>query len=57
MKLNNIQSETIIPIEESIVDGVYTRIAYAPANCYIIGCEYKQGGTLVNGCITVVYNQ
>lgn len=47
MKLKNIQSETIIPIEESIVDGVYTRIAYAPANCYIIGCEHIKGGTAV----------
>ena len=47
MELKNIQSETIIPIEESIVDGVYTRIAYAPANCYIIGCEHIKGGTAV----------
>ena len=53
MELQNIQSETIIPIEESIVDGVYTRIAYAPANCYIIGCAHKKGGStfLMKGSI------
>lgn len=46
-------SEAIIPIEHSIVDGVYTRIAYAPANCIIVGCEHKQGGTafLMQGSI------
>lgn len=47
MNIENVKSETIIQVEESIVDGVYTRIAYAPANCYILGCEHKQGGTAV----------
>lgn len=40
-------SEVIVPIEDSIVDGVYTRIAYAKAGTIIIGCPHKKGGTAV----------
>lgn len=40
-------SETIIPIEHSVVDGVYTRIAYAKAGCIVVGCTHKKGGTAI----------
>lgn len=40
-------SETIIPIEDSIVDGVYTRIAYANAGSVVVGCTHKKGGTAI----------
>lgn len=41
------QTEAIIPIEHTIKDGVYTRIAYAKAGQLIVGCEHKKGGTAV----------
>lgn len=49
-------SETILPIEDSITDGVYTRIMYTPANCLIVGVEHKKGGTavLLKGTIRVI---
>ena len=49
MNMKNIEniSEIIIPIEHSIVDGLYTRIAYAKAGSVIVGCEHKKGGTAV----------
>lgn len=40
-------SETIVPIEHSIKDGTYTRIAYAKAGTLIVGCEHKKGGTAI----------
>lgn len=53
MKIDNVKSETIIPIEHTVIDGVYTRIAYAPANCLIVGCAHKKGGSafLMKGSI------
>lgn len=46
-------SEIIIPIEHNIVDGLYTRIAYAPPDCLIVGCGHKKGGSafLMKGSI------
>lgn len=48
--------EIILPIEDTLVDGVYTRIMYTPANCLIIGLEHKKGGTavLLKGTIRVI---
>lgn len=40
-------NETIIPVEHSIIDGLYTRIAYAKEGCVIVGCEHNKGGTAV----------
>ena len=55
-EISNNKSEIIIPIEHSIVDGVYTRIAYAKAGTIIVGCPHKQGGTaiLLSGTIQQV---
>ena len=48
--------EVILPIEDSIVDGVYTRIMYAKAGEFIIGCTHKKGGTavLLSGIIRII---
>jgi len=45
--------EAIIPIEHTLVDGVYTRIAYAVSGQIIVGCPHKKGGLaiLLNGKI------
>lgn len=44
---NNDRSEVLIPIEHSLVDGVYTRIAYAKAGTIIAGCPHLKGGTAI----------
>lgn len=36
--------EALIPIEHTVVDGIYTRIAYAVKGQVIIGCPHKKGG-------------
>ena len=45
--------EALIPIEHTVVDGIYTRIAYAVKGQVIIGCPHKKGGLaiLLNGAI------
>lgn len=52
MEITNIEqvsqlpiTEAIIPIEHTLVDGLYTRIAYAKANTLIIGAKHIKGGT------------
>lgn len=40
-------SEYIIPVEDSIVDGLYTRIAYAKAGTIVVGCSHKKGGAAI----------
>lgn len=40
-------NEVLIPIEHSVVDGIYTRIAYAKQGSLIVGCAHKKGGTAV----------
>ncbi len=46
-------SEVLVPIEHSLVDEVYTRIAYAKAGTIIAGCPHVKGGTamLLSGSI------
>lgn len=44
---NNDESEVLVPIEHSLVDGVYTRIAYAKAGTIVAGCPHVKGGTAV----------
>lgn len=39
--------EAIIPIEHTLVDGVYTRIAYAVSGQIIVGCPHKKGGVAI----------
>jgi hypothetical protein len=48
--------ETILPIEDTLVDGIYTRIMYTPANCLVLGVEHKKGGTavLLKGTIRII---
>jgi len=45
--------EAIIPVEHTLVDGTYTRIAYAVKGQVIVGCPHKKGGVaiLLNGSI------
>lgn len=40
-------NEVLIPVEHSVVDGLYTRIAYAKQGSLIVGCAHKKGGTAV----------
>lgn len=48
--------EAIIPVEHTLVDGTYTRIAYAVKGQMIVGCPHKKGGVavLLNGTIQQV---
>jgi len=49
-------NESIMLIEDSITDGVYTRILHAKAKDFIVGCTHKKGGTavLLYGTIRII---
>lgn len=40
-------SEILIPIEHTLVDGVYTRIAYAKEGTMIVGAGHNKGGVAI----------
>lgn len=40
-------SEVLIQVEHTLVDGVYTRIAYAKKGTMLLGCGHLKGGTAI----------